>query len=314
MSNKQLFIGCLVSLCILFSSCSDCEETITESQANGFQAPSEAEFNQLQQTAFDDSIQIATFPADEGISFTSENGVVLIINAGCLSLNGQLATGTATLEFSEFFNRGDMLVANAPTVGMTAAGGLEQLISGGEFFIRVIQNGQELTLDCPSMLNIPTSLTGGDDNLMRPFDGVVGADGTVIWVESNGELFLSQDPQGNSVYTAFLENFGWFNCDRFANYPDPKTTIQVAIPQEFSSANSSVYLALQGEPNTLAFLYGEFPVGLEAHIIFISEENGQFRYAIETLAVAENQQVIFTIQETSVVSAEELTSILNNLP
>lgn len=314
MSNKQLFKGFLLSLAVMLGSCSDCEETVNESTQNGFQAPTQAEFNQIQQTAFDNSIQTASFPADEGITFTSENGVTFTINPGCLSLNGQLATGIATLEFSEFFNRGEMLVANAPTVGMDVNGNLDQLISGGEFFIRATQDGEALTLDCPSMIDIPTSLTGGDDNLMRPFTGIVGADGTVIWVESNGELFLSQDAQGNSVYTSFIENFGWFNCDRFANNPGPTTEVQIAIPQEFDSANSAVYLALQGEPNSLAFLYGELPVGLDAHIIFISEADGFFRYAIESLRIAENQQVIFTLQETNVASAEDLISILNNLP
>lgn len=297
--------------CAFLVGCdSTCDEVIEMEIAPIFDPPTTADFESLQQDAFQLLLQTVTLNVDgNGLFFTTPAGANIFIPSACLTLNGTIVTGDVDFEYLEIYERGDMLTTNSTTVGMLPGGGSELLVSGGMFFFNVTQNGEQVTLACEGSLTVPTALTGGDDLDMRPFAGTVNADGDIVWVDTQGELFIDG---GN--YTTFFPDFGWFNCDRFFNAPDPKTAITVAIPQEFTQENSNVYLALQGEPNSLAYLYGEFPVGLAAHIIFLSEEDGNFRYAVRTLTLEANQQVIFTIQETTVATLEEITNAINTLP
>lgn len=301
-------------LCMCLNSCETCDETIDMETAVVFEPPTTAEFDALQDNTFAQLLQTVTLNVDaNGLFFTTPEGANIFISSACLSLNGASVTGNVEFEFLEIYDRGDMLSTNSTTVGMLPAGGSELLVSGGMYFFNVTQGGQQIDLVCEGSLTIPALLTGATDQAMRPFEGSVNAQGNLEWLETQAELFINPGPDGDT-YNTFFSEFGWFNCDRFYNAPDPKTDIMVAIPQEFSQGNSMVYLALQGEPNSLAYLYGEFPVGLAAHIIFISEEEGNFRYAVRTLNLEADQQIIFTLQETTVATLEEITNAINSLP
>ncbi|MCT8338785.1 hypothetical protein MG296_01860 [Flavobacteriaceae bacterium TK19130] len=314
MKTLSLSFILLVSTLMFCVSCSDCEEEMFVTEAEAFEAPTPQEFEQLQQASFESLTQQFVVNASEPFTIETENGVFINVAAQCLSFNGAPVEGDITFEVTEFFNRGEMLAANASTVGVDANGNLELLISGGMFYFEAFQDGNPLTLECETLLTVPADLTGGEDPEMTAFTGEENANGDVVWTPQNGEFFLGEDPVGNPAYITLFNSLGWFNCDRFANFPDPKTVIEVFLPQEFSQENSNVYLALQGEPNSLGYLYGEFPVGLAGYIIFISEEDGDFRYAIRELIIEENQQVIFTVQETELASPSAFRQLINELP
>jgi hypothetical protein len=67
----------------------------------------------------------------------------------------------------------------------------------------------------------------------------------------------------------------------------------VGAPEGYDNTNSAIYLSYDGEgTNALAKLdtftaglfsehYGQ-PLGLACHIIFVTEENGQWKYAIRS--------------------------------
>ena len=57
--------------------------------------------------------------------------------------------------------------------------------------------------------------------------------------------------------------------------------------------------------------YGQIPVGLACHIIFATEENGQWRYAIKGVTIAANQTYTFTLAETTVGSEAQLVAAIN---
>ena len=296
-----------------FTGCETCEETIETTAGTPFEAPTAQDFNALQQSAYNNMLQTVSVDVTNGIAFTSSRGVNLFIFPQCLSLNGLPVTGTIDLEFFEVYDRGDLLTTNTTTVGQMATGELDLLISAGAFYISASQNGEPIDLVCEGFMEVPTNLTGGDDIEMRPFDGIINNLGDLVWLQTNRENGIDTGPQGSSYFTT-IGSFGWFNIDRFANDPRPTTEVQITIPQEFNQENTAVYLALVGESNSLAYLYGELPIGLEAYIIFISEENGDFRYAIRTITIENNQQVVFSLQETEVVSLSEITTIINALP
>lgn len=312
MKNLKHTFTLLLATLLIVSSCTKNDDEVDTIVEDPINPPTAADFKAIQEDAFNNLIQTASFNAEDGITFVSDAGTTLTIWGDCLSLNGDQVTGPVDLEFVEVYEKGNMITTNATTVGKYQSGELEQLISGGEFHIKAFQNGEELTTDCGMMIDVPVDITGGVVPGMGPFVGEIDENDNLVWLPQNTEFWL--DEQDGVSYSAFIENFGWFNCDVFVSDPDPKTEIQIAVPQGFDNGNSSIYFARAGESNSLAFLYGEFPIGLEAHIIFLSEHNGDFRYAIQSITVEEDQEVIFTIEETEVAPVDDVIDIINDLP
>jgi hypothetical protein len=160
------------------------------------------------------------------------------------------------------------------------------------------------------------------------WEGTIDNDGNLTWDEAadpavgQGGVFA----EGNQYY-AFLGNFGWSNVDRFYNDPRPKTTILVGVPEGYNNTNSSVFLSYDGEDAGLANLdtynpasglfsehYGQIPIGLECHVIFVTEEGNNWKYAIQSVTIAENGVITITDSETSIVTEAQLTAIINGLP
>lgn len=322
--NWMLFL-----IAILAVSCSDDDnnEVIPD-------VPTAQEFNTIQQTALNNIMQEFEFDAADGyVSFISENGVEIYLNTNCLTLNGNPANGSLTLDYAEIFEGGNMLTTNKPTMGLMDDGVSKALlISGGEFYLQVVQNGQNLDISpgCISLI-IPTSLTNseGDQN-MTLWEGVIDTNGDLTWNEiendTNEGVFI--EGQGvDAIYYAYFDNFGWTNVDVFYNDPRPKTTIYVGAPEGYNNENCAIYLHYVGVGNSLAHLdtydatselfsehYGQIPIGLECQIIFTSESNGNWRYAVKPVTITANTTYSFDISETSVTTEAELTAIINALP
>lgn len=311
---------------ITFSSCNK-EEPIAVI------GPNPEDFQQLREAALQARTQTTTFQAEDGLNFLSESGAELNIAPGCLTDGTQAATGTVELAFVELYGRGNMLVTNKPTMGITESGALAPLVSGGEFFVEVAQDGEVLTPGCPMMLRVPSSLTGGGDPAMTLWEGQIDADGNIAWEEEKedadgqGDRVFVEGEGDQAQYYVSFGDFGWTNVDRFINDPRPKTTLQVAVPDGYDADNSAVYLSYDGEPNTLAKLdtydsatgyfsehYGQIPVGLEMHVIFVTEEAGVFRYAIKGVTVAEDDTYSFSIEETTTGTEQNLVDAIDALP
>jgi len=103
--------------------------------------------------------------------------------------------------------------------------------------------------------------------------------------------------------------------------------ILAEAPNGYDFENSAVYLHYDGEASTLAKLdtfndatnqfsehYGQIPIGLECHVIFVTEEDGQWRYAIKGVTIAANDVYTFTLSETTVGSQAQLVAAINALP
>ncbi|WP_372757242.1 hypothetical protein [Mariniflexile sp.] len=324
MKNLKHILATLLVTVITFTSC-------TKNDNDDFITPATAEeFNSIKAQALEAITQNFQFNTEDGwIAFTSENGVQISLNANCLTKNGLAVTGDVNLEFVEIFNKGTMLTTNKPTMGIMPTGEKAMLISGGEFFLEATQNGVALDTNCGLQLIIPSALTGGIDNDMILWNGIIDEDGNLAWEQNkrdgaNGEGGVFAE--GNSYY-AFLNSFGWSNVDRFYSDPRPKTTILVDVPEGYNNTNSAVYLSYDGEDTGLANLdtydaatglfsehYGQIPIGLECHVIFATEENGNWKYAIKSVVIVENDVITITEAETLVITEAQFTTIINNLP
>lgn len=314
-------IGLLFLAAISFVSCND-EETV-ETPATA------AEFANIRQVALDKITQKFTMTAENGVkTFTSEKGVKITINGNCLTKDGNPVTGEVKIEYAELFDKGNMLVTNKPTMGIMPDGNRNLLISGGEFFIKATQNGKELATTCNITLQVPTSLTDGVDTAMTLWKGIIDDEGNLAWEDARKADGTNGGKGGveagqNSYYVSF-GNFGWTNVDRFYSDPRPKTTILADAPDGYDNTNSAIYLSYDGEGNNaLAKLdtytaqglfsehYGQIPVGLACHVIFVTEENGNWRYAIKGVTVQANDVYTFTMAETTVGTEAQLIAAIN---
>ena len=325
MANR-LFIM-LFAFATTFTSCNSDDDPTSQSYV-----PSPTAFNSIRQAALEDMTQNFQIDASNGMTtLTSANGVEIDIDANCLTLNGNAITGQVNIEYVEVFDGGQMLVTDKTTMGKLPNGDMAMLISGGEFYINATQNGLQLTLGCSMNLRIPANLTA-PDNDMTLWNGVVDNDGNIDWEEEDlsivqGGVFLEQNTVGQQTYYASFNNFGWTNVDKFAAYAGTKTQILASVPSEYNITNCAVYLHYDGEGNALAKLdtydaasglfsehYGQIPVGLACHIIFATEENGQWRYAIKPVTITANAVYTFTLTETTVGSEAQLIAAINALP
>lgn len=296
---------------------------------NSILPPTAAAFKGITEKGIKRNTQNFTVTAGNGVvSFTSAKGVKVNINGDCLTKNGTPVTGAVTIEYIELFDKGNMLVTNKPTMGLTADGKKNLLISGGEFFIKATQGGVELQTSCSMNMLVPATLTDGVDNAMTLWTGAINEAGELAWREvkagaDGGNGKGGVQGEGNNYYVTF-GNFGWTNVDRFYSDPRPKTTILVDVPEGFDNNNSAVYLSYDGEgTNALAKLdtytaaglfsehYGQIPIGLACHVIFATEDNGQWRYAIKGVTVAAGDIYTFTLAETTVGTEAQLIAAVN---
>jgi hypothetical protein len=310
-----------IAMCafLAFTSCGDDDSTTPIADV-----PTAAQFNALLDSALENQTQHFSFDAEDGfMTFTSEKGVIIMLNGNCLELNGMAVTGNVDIEFVEIFDGGTMAATNKTTMGRMPNNDLALLISDGEFYINATKNGQQLDMTCNYNLLVPTTITDGFDPLMTLWQGTVDNDGDLVWDEVNdptGQGGVGQE--GNNYYLTFGE-FGWCNIDRFYSDPRPKTTILADAPEGYDNENSTIYVSFDGEPGSLARLdtytaegyfsehYGQIPIGLECHIIFVTEEDGQYRYAIKAETIEEDEIITFTFAETITGTEAQLVAAIN---
>ncbi len=327
----------LVALTFMVS-CSNDESTNREIPVR---ATPEA-FFALKRASLENKVQNFQLNAEQTSFFTTESGVFFVINGNCLSKNGNSVTGMVDVQVVELFEKGSMLTTDKPTMGTLPNGDKALLISGGEFFLSISQDGEPVDEDCDIVATIPSGLTGGASSEMTLWsgdgrdndcDGLDDDCDGLVWTENldaNGdpiEAAVQDGDNGERFYVAPFGDFGWTNVDRFFNDPRPKTTILVEAPEGFNDENSRVYLSYVGEPNALAYLdtydaqtglfsehYGQIPIGLECHVIFTSEENGSWLYAIKSVTITNGQTIEIVDADLNTASESELENIINNLP
>ncbi|GGG34496.1 hypothetical protein [Bizionia arctica] len=326
--NAKTLFGSIFMASLVLTSCTTNEDPDYFIPAETNATPQE--FANIRNQALENITQQFQFNADDGfITLTSSNGVEISIDGNCLTKNGAAITGMVDLEYVEIFEKGNMLTTNKPTMGLMANGDKALLLTGGEFFLEATQDGISLETNCALQLKVPTALTGGTDNTMTLWYGDIDEDGDLTWEEVEGDEPGQENgvfTQGTNYYVMFNQ-FGWSNIDRFYNDPRPKTTITVAVPAGYHNTNSTVYLSYDGEDSGLARLdsydpiaglfsehYGQIPIGLECHLIFVTEEDGNWKYAIKAVTIAEDGASIFSLSETLIATEAELVQQINFLP
>lgn len=306
----QLFgIGALV---ISSTACSN--DTVSEP----IFTPDGIALKNLYANNLDAITQYDSFDASQNFIFTSEKGVKVLIDGNCLrKQNGDSVTGEVEFSYVEIFDRGTMLVTNKPTVGMV--GNEPRLLnSGGEFLVKVSQNGEELTTNCGYSIHAPTSITGGTDPDMDAFVGSIDTNGELTWsnLTQNTEMWTGFNQAVNAeAYNVIHNAFDWFNFDKFVDLGQGFTAVTFITPGGFNNSNSSVFMATKTRPNSLAFASTRMPIGTEVYYILVAEFDSGFKYAVKPLnTISANQTITFLHSDLQNGTIQQVIDAINELP
>ncbi|MGZ5191112.1 MAG: hypothetical protein ACXWCZ_08845 [Flavisolibacter sp.] len=226
------------------------------------------------------------------IFFSTSNGTNIRFPANAfVTKAGVPVTGDVNIEVQEILDPMNMILANKPT---TSNGAL--LESGGEFYIRVTKNNEELKLAPNAFINIDLkkNYTG-----MSVFNGAPQADGTVNWVQNtNTGNFVFPDSLGKTKM--FADSVEWINCDKF--YNDPTITYSV-LPGNCPLIDSTkIYLHLTGRNTVMSFPKNGISnqlIASPATIVAICVKEGTLYTSVMSVVLQDGKSVTLQFSEST---------------
>jgi len=264
-------------------------------------------------------MQYYTINAITGGTFTTPQGTVVNIPANAFKTKmDNTVSGDVTIEFKDIYKKSDMLLANVPTVTLWGA----PIKSGGEFFIKAVQNNESLKIASGKKIEVIQPLNGmAADSGMLPmilaqdtaaWSGweVTGAD-TVIITATNYIFNLYQ-------FNTPIDSGSWCNSDNptfFNNYQ--QTTLTLNPLDDLESYHPDVFLVFKDincmvhlYRSTTAFPYYYAPIGLECTAVALGVKDGKLYSAFVPITISSNKIVNFKLEETT---SDEFTNKLDNL-
>lgn len=301
--NNRTLVLIFIATSLFFTACRSGSE---------FPITSPEKFKALTEEGFNNLLQTTTFDATKtDFEFTTSKGTRIFIDGTCLRKDGLPVSGLVTLSVYEAYEKNDMIIANATVMGKNMLGEYEPLKTGGQFYISLSQDGVELTTTCNINMEVPAALSGGFDPAMTGWKGSKDEKENLLWV-ADSNVVVNPIDKDNSYDISFPE-LGWINCDRFYGDPRPKTKLNITIPSSYENA-CVVYAMIKGEPHSLGLAtYGEWPIGMDLHLIFVAEEGGIYKWIAKDVAVAAGDTVSFLASEGTVGTRSDLVSFLSTL-
>ena len=261
--KQSIFSTIAIAVAISFTACKKNKDTYVQQDV----------FEQKVKTFFD-----ANAPKYESFTINASTGGLLLTSKGTKinfpanafkKANGQLVTGSVTVQVKDMYQAADMLLANRPT----EAGG-QMLISYGEMTVKANQGADELQLNAPAQVVVPAApKAGANGQFLREVPMWRGDSAVTYTINGNDHenlpVTLSQTgyvPRGvnwvqngnfatnnnNGTSTFNLDSLGvWRNCDALMGDPRPKTTVLGYFSNQWNSATSTNYMG--GEPSMLFF-------------------------------------------------------------
>jgi len=323
-----IHLGILFSLSVIFTSCGS-DDSSPNPQPESIVPPTAQQFKVLKDKAIENRTFTKDFLVDPMISnvtFTSAKGTNVSVNANNLAINGTpLEIGsTAQVKFTELYSKADLLLTGFGTVGIHANGDLEMLVTGGAFRTIFTKDEQTLEANFDFNLQVPTSLTGGMDEDMIIWDGGFDEQDNLVWEQvpmetETGWIQISQD-----IYSVFGNNLTHINIDRFWGDTSPKSNVSVSVPTGYDNSNSGVFVSFDDvlgilwtgyDENQTIFNTGVIPIGVTCNIVFVSESEGKWVYAIKPYTVAQNGTLEILVSDLNIANSEtEMAGLIDALP
>ncbi|WP_316772159.1 hypothetical protein [Pedobacter frigiditerrae] len=299
----------LTFIALVIFSLSSCKKDFSSNSAQGL---SFAEFN----SKF--SIPTQSFNGVAGTAFTitGAKGIKIDFPANAfLDASGNPVSGNVKLSLKEVLSKRDILLSGK----FTESNG-QLLVSGGEFQILALQNGQLLKLNPAATVNInvPTTLSTAPMDLFE-FKQTVASDST--WM-LNQKARVVTTP---AYYQFSLPNFGWVNCDYFYSNPNPKTTVTAgpiyagAAPSIkdqrayliFDNINNVIGLPFVMSVNKHQSYLNSMPIGMTGKLIIISVDmNDKIYFGATSFTVSSDLNLNIPV---SLATQSTIDNYLNSL-
>ncbi len=267
------------------------------------------------------SIDASTFELIEG-----NKGTKISIPSGSFLTQGgaPINSGNIQIELREIFSKKDMILSGIPTMANKLP-----LISGGEIFIKAMQNGSELKLASKNSVTVEMPTGVSPDYNMQEFysSNISATDSTSGWSSADSTVIsVVQDTTWSGGGTSWptyyyfqIDSMNWINCDYFWYDSSPKTDVMANLDTMFNSTNCVVFLSVDGI-NSIASMYFQnnsnyitynFPIGKAVTFIAIAEINGQYYSAFISSTLVNNHIENITMNPTTL---SQINSDLAGLP
>lgn len=207
----------------------------------------------------------------------------------CVNLAGQPVTGTVNVELTLIKKKGDMIRLNKPTVS-----GNRLLVSGGEIYIRLKKNGQEvylapnvkITFRYPDLpLLSPMKLFSGDESVPGIFNWLLLTD-----QQNNAVSINSQNYDIHTNKTRWIHNAQFFDTTGLL-----QVKLNADLAAQFTNANTIAFavfnnmrsvVALTPDLATRKFQSIRVPVGKEVTLVVISKQANDYFMGTKTFITA----------------------------
>ena len=266
---------------------------------------------------YKDSFELNT----ASVTITTGAGLQCIFNAGSILTSANVpVTGKIYLETHLLKKKGDIIRMGTPTI---SDGHL--LVSGGEFFIRLTKDGNELHL----AQNEPVHIHYDDSpvsSLMNIFNGEETNPAGFNWLPNMDTLNNQVFPLSQSTYEIISNQLHWINCDYFYDTTGvPETIVSANLPSNYTNANTVAYtvfndmrsvVGMYGNAATRKFSSGKLPAGKIITLVIISKQGDDYYLGHEAVTITgspgtiNDQQVNVT---PVITSLDNIKAYLNSL-
>ncbi len=203
----------------------------------------------------------------------------------CIGAAGQTLTGKVTVEMILVKKKGDMIRLNKPTTSNNRL-----LVSGGELFISLNKNGQNVQLAPGVRYNIhyadpaPNQLMkffAGDESNIQQFNWLPGT-------SSSNDTVMA----GTQAYEIYTSHLRWINCAYFYDTTGiPRVNVSAELASHFTNANTVAFtvfkdyrsvVGMYGDITTRKFSTGKLPGGKAITVVVISKQGNDYFLGYES--------------------------------
>ena len=268
--------------------------------------------------------------ATDGGTVTAANGMTVTIAPASLYYNQTtVVTGNVTVTLVEVYDRGRMATMNKATMGYVPGfvpnDTLAMLISGGEYYLNIAQNGTNVLAPNGVAVTLPADNTGGTLPGMSQFDGVAVGDDLNWAVNLLGTVQTVTDIDGNEHYLIMDKIWGWTNVAQFHASGGPYEMVRASMPTGFTPSNCELFISYDGQGMNLASLDGlsgtyftetylHVPIGQPVHFIALAYIDGELYYAVQESVIEEDHIETIPIAEFHATTRAQVETIINDLP
>lgn len=275
--KKLLFAISIISLSLFIFSCSD----DTPKNVVGEWSSSEKAdvFKDVQAP-----VQVFNVNSSQEIFIITDREALFTFPAnGFETKRGQEVSGTITLEITEMYTKGEIIL-----YGIHTMSGGQILESGGEFRVQAFKDGEPLQMKDGVYYNVKKP----DQDPQSGMELFFGSEDETDWVladpDFNGVPISEWLIDSTSIgigYECFPNGLEYVNIDYFTKFETEDTRVEVELPPAFSNTNSvviavfedyNIVINLESDSVDKVFFNNAFPIGEKVEFVAIANIDDEY--------------------------------------